>query len=1217
VTRTLLKMLIVIAGLFGLLQVAQRATTRIASPSVRFSLTATEEHPRGSTVQWTFSVDKGGMMTLNGLPVRDLETLASKIRDSRVPLTLEAHRVRLPYETDIGEADPLDWTFRVASDGTMTLDGRPATVADVVARIEPLVIQGVTRPVMVKDVLAKAEPLEMALPRSQLKSYSSSGMPGLRPRLSDVGPGDDLIRMPTRSKVSFPGRMTYKEAFPEDDDEPEFVIKEFHESPFLRDRAAQDAANAYVIAHGRKYYYLPEPDSLPPVEQRLPQNPAVVTGPDTAQYGREKYGRIWYRATESTWDFSRKLAMVSFVKTDPKGDIQPDLAYKWDIEDNRVYTFYMRKGHKWSDGHPFTVQDILWVANTVIGSPYWPDRSMWMAPTDGSASLYVDDILNWQGLAATIVDQGRSDAPSPGRQVWSLADETLRQMLTEVAAGKAPDEERRYALVNALGQIFRRPGFYDEAAWQGVDLESDLRDLESRIDRLDKEELWQLQTLRVRNDWLQRSRVPRTDPRYEDLKLNDSEVFRLNLHLFRAAFRGLVRPAIRTSVKIEAVPDENGDDTHIIRFTFNKPNSFFLIEATHFMFYRGLFSMPRHTTCVLHPDGTDRLSEVDIRRWKTFVTTLKRQALAEGDNPGKRIWSALSADVRSGIDEALSSGRLRDDMKASELPTEARDFVADLNRILASRDFYCADVWTRPDGKPVDLQREMTALFTDSDGNRRYISREREFKSSEVTRYNYLMIRRRLLERGADALSDADVYRLNQMMFRAAYDGDGLFEENDDTVLVARDRTDALDKEARRIGWKGWVDRFRKLGGYLPPDNKEEPNFNMPVLNAWRLVGEEGDAVARAVRNPYYFKVDSDGNQLPYIDMIVTEKAGDRNTRQGKMRAGKIGFQSRDVEFKDFTYLKQFEKSGNYRVLLWANDYVGELTFYTQEDNANPVLRKLFGDWRFHHALSYALNRQQMIDVVWRGMGTPAQWSVPEGSKYYVKELAEAAVEYDPEKANRLLDEVFEDLGWGRKSPDGKRMYLDESGKWQVLTIDVNTDEARELAAVEMAVHYWQQVGLNVQMQIRAASYITNLGNIGKNEIGVHIEGGNFFGPLLAGGMAPTHSAECSQWPSWARWIRSGGIDGEEPPDRIKQLEVIWTKVIEAPNERAQLEAWRELCLHAAHRLSNLGIMTSPGKVVYVHNSFRNVPKMALAGWGAHEPSNCCPEAFYIVPGDH
>ena len=46
-----------------------------------------------------------------------------------------------------------------------------------------------------------------------------------------------------------------------------------------------------------------------------------------------------------------------------------------------------------------------------------------------------------------------------------------------------------------------------------------------------------------------------------------------------------------------------------------------------------------------------------------------------------------------------------------------------------------------------------------------------------------------------------------------------------------------------------------------------------------------------------------------------------------------------------------------------------------------------------------------------------------------------------------------------------------------------------------------------------------------------------------------------------------------------------------------------------------IGIMTSPGKLVYVRNGFMNVPKLALAGWIAHEPGNCCPECFFFRDG--
>ena len=368
----------------------------------------------------------------------------------------------------------------------------------------------------------------------------------------------------------------------------------------------------------------------------------------------------------------------------------------------------------------------------------------------------------------------------------------------------------------------------------------------------------------------------------------------------------------------------------------------------------------------------------------------------------------------------------------------------------------------------------------------------------------------------------------------------------------------------------------------------------------------------KVVRNPYYYKVDAEGKQLPYIDVIRHEKVTDRNVRIIKMTAGKVDMQARHLEFTDFTALKQDEDKGNYEARLWANDYCGELTFTFNQTVKDPAMRKILGDPRFHYAMSHAINRQEMIDVMWQGIGAPAQWSIPKGSKYYSQRHATAGVEYDPDYANKLLDE----MGLDKRTADGMRMYKDEDGRWRALNIMVSTVQERPLDAVEMVCHYWRQVDVNCQMRIVAATQRSRDISIGRMEIDVHKEGGNYFGPLLAGGYAPTHPAECSQYTKWAQWLRSGGLGGWEPPERVKNLDRQWTKVVEARNEREKIEAWQILTENAIEMLPKIAIMTSPGKVVIVKNNFKNVPRLALAGWMAHEPGNSCPEVFYMVPED-
>lgn len=1259
--RFIARFVVVLVALFALMLFGQRFTetvSRIQEPTVVFEVEGTGQGPAGEPLRLDFKVDEAGMMELNGLPasISKLVNTAPLLMEGGA-VTFQARR-RQPIEQEEGSTAAIKygdmrdlWTFVIRPDGSKTLDGEPARLADFVERIkkdtgidqiEP------TKPVLVEDVL-KAE-----------------------------------IAMPTRSRVSFPGRMTYKDAFPDATDEPEYVLEEsqFDDAPLLHDREEQEQLGLYVdLGGGRKYWHLPDPETLPPVAERLPLNPAVTIGPDDADYDKpfkNRYGGTLRRSTNYWLDYQRKFGTESFLRMDPKGRLQPCLAYKWKVEDgNRIYTYWLRPDHKWSDGKPFTAQDFLFVSEDVIDTPYWPDYPMWMMPTDGSTQLYVDDVLDWPGFAAKVREQLAAEGPAPAKQMMSMIvhdiretlealaeemklapervepatkrlnelevqGENLRELeldalreqleglgLTEaeiLAIDKAidrmklidfrrtllavtpenpPDELTRQDLVAKINRTFRFRDFYSDEAWAGVDLHSERDRLRANISKLDKQGLWRLQTLRLRDDWLRRWKIPEDDSEYERAQLEDSEVLRMNLLLFRKAFPETLDKARRTRVKIEAVPDENGDDTHILRFVFPKPNSIFLEKTTHFMFYRGLFGMQRAYYREFHPDATDDLLTLDVRRWRDLLTTVKDQLKQEGANPGKQIWQALSEKTRTAVDEALQA--------EGEIPESVRDLVvAELNRRFKEKGFYLPEHWTTPAGSPVDFQAELDELTEDV-----YISKLAEFKAADKNRLNELQIRLDLLDRGEDDLTAKELFRFNQLMFRAAYDTEAIPVDEDDPPIIARNRVEALNLEAIEREHNGWVERMRQMKYRPPVEGEKDPIAHKPLLQAWRIITEPDEADLYFLRNPYYYRVDSQGNQLPYLDLIKDSVEKQHENLLLKIRAGAIDMQGRMLEFPDYTVLKQAERAGNYEVRLWANDYCGELTFYILQTIDDPSLHKIFNDPRFHYALSHALNREEMIEVVWKGMGEPRQWSVPKGSPYYVEEHAFAGIEYDPEKANRLLDEMLVDLfGELRRAGDDTRMYKAPDGEWVPLRLDVSTVQERPLAAVQMACEYWRDVGVNAHMKIKAGSQITREGQVRILEIGVHKEGGNFWGPTLAGGYAPTHAAECAQYPSWATWLRSGGLAGKEPPERVKEDERVWNEVLSAPNKEAQVKAWRKLTMRVVEMLPRLGIMTSPGKVMVVKNNVHNVPQLALAGWMAHEPGNVCPEVFYKEPKD-
>ena len=200
---------------------------------------------------------------------------------------------------------------------------------------------------------------------------------------------------------------------------------------------------------------------------------------------------------------------------------------------------------------------------------------------------------------------------------------------------------------------------------------------------------------------------------------------------------------------------------------------------------------------------------------------------------------------------------------------------------------------------------------------------------------------------------------------------------NADSPLIARTRTVGLDHAAinHPLRYASWSARLSDRENYHPVYSPHPP-----VLAAWRIISQKDAPEMVAVRNPYYYKVDAAGHQLPYIDAVRTTISSQKEIRILKMTSGNIDCQSREVMFDEFTVLKQNEADGDYQVRLWANDYCGEVTFVPLQSHRDPMYLRLEEDPNFRYALSLAINRQEMIDVVYGGMGQPAQFSIPKGS---------------------------------------------------------------------------------------------------------------------------------------------------------------------------------------------------------------------------------------------
>ncbi|KIL40566.1 hypothetical protein SD70_12490 [Gordoniibacillus kamchatkensis] len=134
-----------------------------------------------------------------------------------------------------------------------------------------------------------------------------------------------------------------------------------------------------------------------------------------------------------------------------------------------------------------------------------------------------------------------------------------------------------------------------------------------------------------------------------------------------------------------------------------------------------------------------------------------------------------------------------------------------------------------------------------------------------------------------------------------------------------------------------------------------------PVLSPYIQV--KAGNVIEFERNPYYFKIDAKGNQLPYIDKLESTLLQNVESAILKVMAGEVDHSYEYVTIPKVAMLKENEKKGHYKVYITklhrtANDIELNLTF------DDPVWRQVVRDIRFRKALNLALDKKEIVNTV-------------------------------------------------------------------------------------------------------------------------------------------------------------------------------------------------------------------------------------------------------------
>ena len=375
---------------------------------------------------------------------------------------------------------------------------------------------------------------------------------------------------------------------------------------------------------------------------------------------------------------------------------------------------------------------------------------------------------------------------------------------------------------------------------------------------------------------------------------------------------------------------------------------------------------------------------------------------------------------------------------------------------------------------------------------------------------------------------------------------------------------------------------------------------DVPKLTAWLPINDVNDNIYKLSRNPYYWKTDEAGKQLPYIDEIHYYRVEDTSAYTLKAIAGELDFQFRSIQFEDFTLLKENERRGDYRVALWKSVENNTLQFNpTIED---PFLAELYQDNRFRRAVSSAINREEILDIT-NSMAVAKQASFMEGTPHYRESWAQAHAEYDVNVANDLLDQIG--LRWDsnkqyRLRPDGDVL--------EVLFMHRRNTQA-DLAMIELIASYMEEIGVKVVVKQLDRTYLEELRDT--NQLSMTIGIFQELDLLIDNKpYIPTRDEEI-HWGLFGRYVESGGSDGRAPTGDYALLVEYWNALNET-DAGAEQDVWVEkiIDLHEKN-LFMIGVMSSMPKIAIVNSHMRNVPDDILDADILRTPGNAKPWTFF------
>ena len=414
------------------------------------------------------------------------------------------------------------------------------------------------------------------------------------------------------------------------------------------------------------------------------------------------------------------------------------------------------------------------------------------------------------------------------------------------------------------------------------------------------------------------------------------------------------------------------------------------------------------------------------------------------------------------------------------------------------------------------------------------------------------------------------------------------------------DKVDALAKEA---GQEDWI-------GLFGVKSVNYTNAEIPTIAAWKLTQSLGESTTRLVaeRNPYYWKVDPEGNQLPYLDRVVFDQIAAPEVLVLKALGGEIDMMDRHLNVPaNKPVFLDGQEQGDFQLFETTPSTANHMVIQFNLTHPDENKRKVFQDKNFRIGMSHAINRPEIIDLVYVGQTVPYQAAPRPESEFYNERLAKQYTEYDVDLANEYLDKVLpeKDAEGFRLGPDGQRFTF-------VLEIDgARTTFVDELAQV---IPNWEAVGIQASVKPEDRSlWETRVRDGTDFDATAHRFGGGSGQAVVLDPRYWFPASNNSMYAKrWAAWYNNPDSElAEEPPAATKKQMELYNQLKGTADPEEQAELMKQILEIAADEFYTIGSSLEINNFGIVKNGLENVPMTLIDSFIYPVPAPTNPETWF------